>query len=95
MHEMLRNRPEVTELTAVPDAFTPVIKMKFSEIPVSTLRYHGLFLGLETKSISNDDVTHFRLILRLPSWSSMLFPTHSISLTTAFFKDWTSGVCAL
>lgn len=37
MHEMLRNRPEVTELTAVPDAFTPVIKMKFSEIPVSTL----------------------------------------------------------
>jgi len=37
MHDMLRNRPEVTELTAVPDAFTPVIKMKFSEIPVSIL----------------------------------------------------------
>ncbi|KAI9234042.1 MAG: poly-A polymerase [Podila humilis] len=34
MHDMLRNRPEVTELTAVPDAFTPVIKMKFSEIPI-------------------------------------------------------------
>ncbi|KAG0213708.1 polynucleotide adenylyltransferase [Mortierella sp. GBA30] len=34
MHEMLRRRPEVTELTAVPDAFTPVIKMKFSDIPI-------------------------------------------------------------
>lgn len=34
MYDMLRRRPEVTELTAVPDAFTPVIKMKFSDIPV-------------------------------------------------------------
>ncbi|KAF9290102.1 polynucleotide adenylyltransferase [Mortierella alpina] len=34
MQEMLRLRPEVTELTAVPDAFTPVIKMNFSDIPI-------------------------------------------------------------
>ncbi|KAF9117131.1 polynucleotide adenylyltransferase [Mortierella sp. AM989] len=34
LHEMLRARPEVTELTAVPDAFTPVIKMSFSDIPI-------------------------------------------------------------
>lgn len=39
MQEMLRLRPEVTELTAVPDAFTPVIKMNFSDIPVCELRY--------------------------------------------------------
>ncbi|KAG0235721.1 polynucleotide adenylyltransferase [Actinomortierella wolfii] len=34
MLEMLQKRPEVAELTAVPDAFTPVIKMKFSDIPI-------------------------------------------------------------
>lgn len=38
MHEMLRRRPEVTELAAVPDAFTPVITMKFSDIPASAHR---------------------------------------------------------
>lgn len=44
MHDMLRRRPEVTELTAVPDAFTPVIKMKFSDIPV---RFKNLSLELQ------------------------------------------------
>lgn len=38
MYDMLRQRPEVTELAAVPDAFTPVITMKFSDIPVSDLK---------------------------------------------------------
>ncbi|KAF9329336.1 polynucleotide adenylyltransferase [Linnemannia elongata] len=33
MHDLLRRRPEVTELTSVPDAFTPVITMSFSDIP--------------------------------------------------------------
>jgi len=37
MYDLLRQRPEVTELAAVPDAFTPVITMKFSDIPVSGL----------------------------------------------------------
>ncbi|KAF9578864.1 polynucleotide adenylyltransferase [Lunasporangiospora selenospora] len=34
MHDMLRKRSDVTELTAVSDAFTPVIKMKFSDIHI-------------------------------------------------------------
>lgn len=34
MYDMLKARPEVTELAAVPDAFVPVIKMQFSGIPV-------------------------------------------------------------
>jgi poly(A) polymerase len=44
MYDMLRLRPEVTELAAVPDAFTPVITMSFSDIPVSL----GPFVSLST-----------------------------------------------
>lgn len=36
MYDMLKARPEVTELAAVPDAYVPVIKMQFSGIPVNS-----------------------------------------------------------
>ena len=35
MYDMLKARPEVTELTSVPDAYVPVINMQFSGIPAS------------------------------------------------------------
>ncbi|KAF9969136.1 polynucleotide adenylyltransferase [Modicella reniformis] len=51
MYDMLRRRPEVMELTSVPDAFTPVIKMKFSEIPASLkARLVGLELTIYQSS---------------------------------------------
>ncbi|OAD79987.1 hypothetical protein PHYBLDRAFT_185012 [Phycomyces blakesleeanus NRRL 1555(-)] len=34
MYEMLKERSEVTELTSVPDAYVPLIKMHFSGIPI-------------------------------------------------------------
>ncbi len=34
MYGMLAARPEVTELTAVPEAFVPVIKFRFAGIPI-------------------------------------------------------------
>ncbi|KAL9539544.1 hypothetical protein MBANPS3_010198 [Mucor bainieri] len=34
MYDMLKARPEVTEIAAVPDAYVPVIKMHFSGIPI-------------------------------------------------------------
>ncbi|KAJ1960014.1 polynucleotide adenylyltransferase, partial [Dimargaris xerosporica] len=34
MHDMLKQRPEVTELTSVPEAYVPVIKMYFSGIAI-------------------------------------------------------------
>ncbi|CAO3665828.1 unnamed protein product [Rhizopus microsporus] len=34
MYDMLKERPEVTEISAVPDAYVPVIKMHFSGIPI-------------------------------------------------------------
>ncbi|KAI8334676.1 Poly(A) polymerase central domain-containing protein [Chlamydoabsidia padenii] len=37
MYEMLKERPEVTELTSVPDAYVPVINMHFSGIPIDFL----------------------------------------------------------
>ncbi|KAG0368952.1 polynucleotide adenylyltransferase [Gamsiella multidivaricata] len=63
MHDMLRRRSEVTELTAVPDAFTPVIKMKFSEIPASselpidlTFARLGLSTIPDTLDLSDDSL---------------------------------------
>ncbi|KAL1932566.1 hypothetical protein VTP01DRAFT_8244 [Rhizomucor pusillus] len=37
MYDMLKERPEVTELTSVVDAYVPVIKMHFSGIPIDFL----------------------------------------------------------
>ncbi|KAI7869353.1 Poly(A) polymerase central domain-containing protein [Spinellus fusiger] len=34
MYEMLKERSEVTEITAVPDAYVPLIKLHFSGIPI-------------------------------------------------------------
>lgn len=35
--QILRNRPEATEITAVPDAYVPIIKFKFSGIPIDLI----------------------------------------------------------
>ncbi|KAG0243446.1 polynucleotide adenylyltransferase [Mortierella sp. GBA43] len=57
MHDMLRQRPEVSELTAVPDAFTPVIKMKFSEISIDfTFARLGLSVIPDTLDLSDDNL---------------------------------------
>ncbi|CAG8705054.1 7997_t:CDS:10 [Dentiscutata erythropus] len=37
MHRVLRNLSEVNELTCVPDAYVPVIKLKFQDIPIDLL----------------------------------------------------------
>jgi poly(A) polymerase Pap1 len=34
LYEILSQRPDVTELNAVPDAYVPVMKMTFEGIPV-------------------------------------------------------------
>ncbi|KAF9362819.1 polynucleotide adenylyltransferase [Mortierella sp. NVP85] len=57
MHEMLRRRPEVTELTAVPDAFTPVIKMKFSDISIDfTFARLGLSSIPDSLDLADDNL---------------------------------------
>ncbi|KAI1303884.1 polynucleotide adenylyltransferase [Mortierella claussenii] len=57
MHEMLRRRPEVTELAAVPDAFTPVINMKFSDIPIDlTFARLGLTTIPDSLDLSDDSL---------------------------------------
>ncbi|ORZ27806.1 polymerase [Lobosporangium transversale] len=57
MYDMLRRRPEVTELTAVPDAYTPVIKMKFSDIPIDlTFARLGLSSIADSLSLSDDSL---------------------------------------
>ncbi|KAF9183741.1 polynucleotide adenylyltransferase [Haplosporangium sp. Z 11] len=57
MHDMLNSRPEVTELTAVPDAFTPVIKMKFSDIPIDlTFARLGLTTIPDSLDLSDDSL---------------------------------------
>ncbi|KAF8954685.1 polynucleotide adenylyltransferase, partial [Entomortierella lignicola] len=57
LHDMLRRRPEVTELTAVPDAFTPVIKMSFSDIPIDlTFAKLDLTSIPDNLNLSNDSL---------------------------------------
>ncbi|KAF9171586.1 polynucleotide adenylyltransferase [Mortierella sp. AD011] len=57
LHDMLRRRPEVTELTAVPDAFTPVIKMSFSDIPIDLIFARlGLTSIPDNLSLSDDSL---------------------------------------
>lgn len=47
--QALKARPEVSEVTSVPEAFVPIIKIKFSEIPIDLL-----FARLSLNSIKND-----------------------------------------
>ncbi|KAG9066553.1 polynucleotide adenylyltransferase [Linnemannia hyalina] len=55
MYDMLRRRPEVTELASVPDAFTPVITMSFSDIPIDlTFARLGLSTIPDTLDLSDD-----------------------------------------
>lgn len=55
----LQQAPEVTEVTAVPDAYVPVIKMKFSDIPIDLV-----FASLKMPTIPEDlnllDHSHLR-----------------------------------
>jgi poly(A) polymerase len=39
MYETLKNRPEVTEITVVPEAFVPIIKLIFSDFHVRIVNY--------------------------------------------------------
>ncbi|CAG8502779.1 1114_t:CDS:10 [Ambispora leptoticha] len=49
MHEALRCRNEVTELTSVTDAYVPVIKMKFQNIPIDLV-----FASLGVSKVPDD-----------------------------------------
>ena len=49
MYKMLQGRPEVSELTAVTDAYVPIMKMRFSEIPIDLV-----FARLALPSIPSD-----------------------------------------
>ena len=40
MYEILKLQTDITELTAVPDAYVPVINFSFSEIPVSQASFY-------------------------------------------------------
>ncbi|KAJ3286808.1 polynucleotide adenylyltransferase [Borealophlyctis nickersoniae] len=46
MYELLKARPEVTEITAVSDSYVPVIKFEFSKIPIDLV-----FAGLGIPSV--------------------------------------------
>lgn len=48
-HDMLNSTPDVTELTAVPDSYVPVIKMCFNEIPIDLV-----FARLNLSTIAED-----------------------------------------
>ncbi|KAG9304179.1 hypothetical protein G9A89_019741 [Geosiphon pyriformis] len=49
MHESLRHLTEVTELTSVSDAYVPVIKMKFQDIPIDLV-----FASLGVSKVPDD-----------------------------------------
>ncbi|KAG5460586.1 MAG: Poly(A) polymerase central domain-containing protein, partial [Olpidium bornovanus] len=49
LFESLKARPEVTDLTAVPDAYVPVMKMSFSDIPIDLV-----FAQLQLISVADD-----------------------------------------
>ncbi|KAI8826949.1 Poly(A) polymerase central domain-containing protein [Fimicolochytrium jonesii] len=49
MYDLLKARPEITDITAVSDAYVPVIKFEFSKIPIDLL-----FARLELDSIPDD-----------------------------------------
>ncbi|KAJ3137769.1 polynucleotide adenylyltransferase [Geranomyces variabilis] len=61
MYELLKARPEVTDLTAIADAYVPVINFEFSKIPIDLL-----FAGLELPSIPDDlDLADNNLLKKL------------------------------
>ncbi|KAJ3042041.1 polynucleotide adenylyltransferase [Rhizophlyctis rosea] len=51
MYEMLKARPEVKELTAVPDAFVPVINFEFDGVQIDLL-----FTSLDKRDTIPDDI---------------------------------------
>ncbi|KAI9099922.1 polymerase [Phlyctochytrium arcticum] len=49
LYEMLKTRPEVTEMAAVSDAYVPVLKFQFSDIPIDLL-----FAQLDRSTVPDD-----------------------------------------
>ncbi|KAI8906641.1 Poly(A) polymerase central domain-containing protein [Powellomyces hirtus] len=61
MYELLKARPETTDITAVSDAYVPVIKFEFSKIPIDLV-----FAGLELPAIPDDlDLADDNLLQKL------------------------------
>ncbi|KAI8895638.1 Poly(A) polymerase central domain-containing protein [Globomyces pollinis-pini] len=61
MYEALKSRPEVTEITAVAEAYVPIIKLEFSGIPIDLV-----FAKLAESSVPDDlDLSDDKLLRNL------------------------------